>query len=202
MGRLLGCVLVLVAAGCGDECVPQVGTCNCGVCVDDFGCSANPGLDPCRCLGECGGSGGQGGAGGEGTPTDPTTVDGVIEEREDQKSELAMVYCGCRAFLDDLEGVLQMAIDQEACFAGLTGSDADLECLSRNFGDDPPAAVPGLACDLEAHVEATTCVEALQCGADAAPAATQCFFDFDDRVDGCDFGSISSADPPDLLECF
>jgi len=202
MVRLLTCVLVLCAAGCGDECVPQVGTCNCGICLDDFGCNTDPESDPCSCAGECGGSGGQGGTGGQGTPADPSTVDGVIEQLEDRKNELASAYCSCRAFLDDLQNTLLVVIDQETCIAEVTGSGGDFECLSRNFGSDPAEAVPGLACNVEAYSEATTCVEALQCSADEAPGATECFFDFDDRVDRCDFGSLSSEDPPELLECF
>ncbi|MEM8605898.1 MAG: hypothetical protein AAGF92_02235 [Myxococcota bacterium] len=213
VGRVLALMLLVAAAGCDDECVPRINSCECGLCVDDFGCNS-PDADPCRCFGECGGSGGEGahggeggsggrgGVGGQGMPADPETTNGVIQLREEQKRALATVYCSCRAFLDDLEAAFQAAVDEETCVAGLTTPDADFECLSRNFGSEPRDAVPGLACDLDANVEATACIEALECGADDAPQATECFFDLDDRIDGCDFGSISSEDPPELLECF
>lgn len=69
MGRLLTLVMLIACDDANlrsvDECIPEVGTCKCGICIDDFGCNTTPELDPCLCLGECGGSGGDGGSGGE-----------------------------------------------------------------------------------------------------------------------------------------
>lgn len=65
-GLVLGLAMVTVVGACGDECVPQVGTCNCGICVDDFGCRDPANRDSCRCGGDCAHGEGEAGAGGEG----------------------------------------------------------------------------------------------------------------------------------------
>ncbi|MGB5811225.1 MAG: hypothetical protein WBG86_11880 [Polyangiales bacterium] len=132
------------------------------------------------------------------------TVDGVLARLPDRQVELTKVYCDCPAFLADLVGQLDIVFDRDVCVGEFSPSAETLEsydCLSRNFGDDPPEAVPGLACELDANSEAIACIERLSCGVRDAPEATECILDFDNRIDDCDLGSLSAGDPPDLLEC-
>lgn len=132
------------------------------------------------------------------------TVDGVLAQLPGRQVELTKAYCDCPAFLADLVGELDIEFDRDRCVAVFSPSEETLEsydCLSRNFGDDPPEAVPGLACELDANSEAIACIEPLSCGVEDAPEATECVIAFVGRIDDCNLGSLSSADPPDLLEC-